>query len=508
MAKPERRRGEHSHLSLKGLLLLLLLPGMLLSLAFDSYNDYQTLTEMTRSAHDQALLHPVRLLERSIDFDEQGNMSVHTPWFAWQLLESQPDEIIYYRVQLLKGDPLENGRRALEGSTTLLGMKSLPDPPDWNEVAAASVAFYDARLAEDAPVRVAAQLRRLEHNGETAHVLVQVAQRSTRRLEAESLAWKQEWKRDLRAAGVVALLLWLGVSWGVRPLTRLRKEIESRSPSDTTPLDASAVPSEVVPLVQAVNGHIARHNSMIAEQSRFLADASHQMRTPLAIMLTQAEYALRETDPERVRESLRALVERIGVTRRLTEQLLNLAMAQHESAGRTGSAFDLQACARDVLLAHLPLAETEGVDLGWDEAADEAPALQAQGHADGIREALGNLVHNAVRYTQRGGRVTLSAGRTGSLAWVAVSDNGPGIPPEHRQEALQRFVRFAQAAGQRDANPGGAGLGLAIAQAFAQRDGGHIQLCDGEPNAAGKVGLRAVLHLPMPARKDSATRQA
>lgn len=482
---------------------MLLLPGMLLSLAFDSYNDYQTLTEITRGAHDQALLHPVRLLERSIDFDEDGNVSVRTPWFAWQLLESQPDEIIYYRVQLLQGDPLENGQTALEGSTTLLGMKSLPDPPDWDEVAAASVAFYDAKLAGDIPVRAAAQLRRLAHDGETAYVLVQVAQRSVKRLEAESLAWKQEWKRDLRAAGVVALLLWLGVSWGVRPLTRLRREIESRSPSDTTPLDASAVPSEVVPLVQAVNGHIARHNSMIAEQSRFLADASHQMRTPLAIMLTQAEYALRETDPKHIRESLRALVERLGVTRRLTEQLLNLAMAQHDAADRTGSAFDLQACARDVLLAHLPLAETEGMDLGWDESADQGHALQACGHADGIREALSNLVHNAIHYTQRGGRVTLSAGRTASSVWVAVSDNGPGIAQEHREYALQRFVRLAPPSGRREESPGGAGLGLAIAQAFAQREGGYIELCDGEPNAAGRPGLKAVLHLPPPSRTAS-----
>jgi len=496
MTKTERRAGWHRHLSLKGLLLLLLLPGMLLSLAFDSYNDYQTLTEITRGAHDQALLHPVRLLERSIDFDEEGNVSVRTPWFAWQLLESQPDEIIYYRVQLLQGDPLENDQAALEGSTTLLGMKSLPDPPNWHEVAAASVAFYDAKLADDIPVRTAAQLRRLVHDGETTYVLVQVAQRSARRLEAESLAWKQEWKRDLRAAGVVALLLWLGVSWGVRPLTRLRREIESRSPSDTTPLDTSAVPSEVVPLVQAVNGHIARHNSMIAEQSRFLADASHQMRTPLAIMLTQAEYALRESDPELVRESLRALVDRLGVTRRLTEQLLNLAMAQHDTTGRTGSVFDLQACARGVLLDHLPLAETENVDLGWDDSADQGLDLLAYGHPDGIREAIGNLVHNAIHYTSRGGRVTLSAGRTDSSIWVAVSDNGPGILPEHRKKALQRFVRFASQAGQQAANREGAGLGLAIAQAFAQRDGGYIELCDGEPNADGAVGLKAVLHLP------------
>lgn len=490
--KPPASGRRPRSLSLKGLLFCLLLPGMLMSLAFDSYNDYQTLTDITRSAYDQALRQPVGMLERSVDLDAQGTVSVSTPWYAWQMLESQPEETIYYQVKLLQPPAPAGPGDMLKGSVTLLGMTDMPEPVDWSALEGPSIAFYDATFRGE-PVRVAARLRRLTRGDHAAVVLVQVAQRSLERMRAESLAWKQEWRRDLRAVAVVALLLWLGVSWGLRPLSLLRREVAGRKLDDTAPLDVSRVPAEVAPLVQAVNHHIARHRSMVDGQAGFLADASHQLRTPLAVLLTQAEYALREPEPEQVRESLRAMIERLGTTRRLTEQLLSLALAQH-AAGDCLHAFDLMQCARGVLLEYLPLAERKGIDLGWDDRDGQADSLHALGHVDGIREALSNLVHNAICYIPAGGRVTLSVGSDERHAWAAVSDNGQGIPADRREQAFERFVRGLDSsdAAQKSA---GAGLGLAIARAFVEGSRGHLELCDGESSPQGGYGLRATLFL-------------
>jgi two-component system sensor histidine kinase TctE len=172
---------------------------------------------------------------------------------------------------------------------------------------------------------------------------------------------------------VMALLVWLGVAWTLRPLERLRRSLRERPRDDLKPLDAGGVPQEVVPLVDAVNHHIADHRRMVAEQSQFLADASHQLRTPLSILSIQAGYAVRETDPARMRESLHAIVAQLSRTRRLSEQLLALAHAttEDEVAAAEPAVVDLSAIARAVVLQYLPLAREHDQDLGWVDARGE-----------------------------------------------------------------------------------------------------------------------------------------
>src|SRR5690606_22595648 len=175
-----------------------------------------------------------------------------------------------------------------------------------------------------------------------------------------------------------------------------------RPPNDLTPLDASRVPNEVIPLVEAVNHHVERHRRMLDEQSQFLADASHQLRTPLAIMLTQAQYALREPDPQRAREGLRAIVDQLGRTRRLTEQLLSLA---HASQGGPSARelLDLNELARDVVLQYLPRSREEHKDLGRaPESRDEPDSGQlivpVMGSNLELHGAVSNLVDHANHY--------------------------------------------------------------------------------------------------------------
>lgn len=481
---------------LKSFLLCLLLPGIVLSLAYDSWNDYQTLSHVTTEAYDHMLQSQARMLESSITFGEDGRARVDAPWYTWASLESSGSDRIYYRVA---EHPPGEAPGLISGPeppvlTTLLGMRDLPLPPVWPSAWGTPV-FYDA-IHRGEPVRVVAIARAIYHEGSTHYLLVQVAQSAAFLANSYGAAWKQESSRDIRTSVVVVILVWLGVSWALLPLSRLRDDIHAREPDDFTPLDTAGVPRELEPLVAAVNHHIDRHRSIVEEQTQFLADASHQLRTPLAVMLMQSEYALREADPQRVREGLSALVLRLGQTRRLTEQLLSLAHARHSPGDGDDQRFDLAAVAREVLVQYLPLARAKAQDLGWGNEDDDAATCVAMagGNPDGIREALANLVHNAIRHTPRGGRVTVSAGAEGEWAWASVSDTGPGVPEAQRDQVFERFRRDVQ-----EPPPGersGAGLGLSISRAYARRAGGDITLADGEPNEADGYGLLAVLRLP------------
>ena len=256
-----------------------------------------------------------------------------------------------------------------------------------------------------------------------------MAESTGKRIEAENRARRQEILRDTRMLALVVLLVWWGVSWALKPLRRLRNDIRGRRPDDLTPLDASRVPSEVSPLVDAVNHHIARYRRVLDEQSQFLADASHQLRTPLAIMRRRARQYARERDPARAQEGLRAIVDQLGRTRRLTEQLLSLAHA-NQADQLPRQLLDMNAVSREVVLQYLPLAHEKQQDLGWVHAGAEEgleTPVPVSGNEAELHEALSNLVHNAIHYAPAGARITVSVCRVENRAEVAVRPTtGPG----------------------------------------------------------------------------------
>lgn len=476
---------------IRALLVALLLPVIVILLVLDSWNDYRTLVEITSEAYDNSLLEPARVLESSVEFAPDLNLRISAPVYAQVLLESRSGLRKYFRIEEIEPTVAAGEGAFPPEGETLLGMPDLPRPPRWPP-AAGHAFFYDGMYRND-PVRCVAIWRDLYYQGAHRQVLVLVAESTGMRLIAEERAWQQAFLRDGRMVGLVVLLVWLGVALALRPLYRLRGELQARSPHDLMPLDTSRIPVEVAPLVDAVNHHIARHRDMLAEQADFLADASHQLRTPLAIMLTQAEYALRERDPRRMRESLTALVEQLGRTRRLTEQLLSLAHASHDDVSAR-QAVDVKGLARAAVLHHLPLAREKQQDLGYQDArpAESPQATIVLGNEAELREALSNLIHNAIHYTHHGARITVSIESDESEVRLAVVDNGPGLAPALRERAFSRFDRAGAGKGE-----AGSGLGLAIARAYARRSGGDIALFDGEPNSQGSVGLRAVLRLPL-----------
>lgn len=496
MNPPEPERFRLPLVGIRTLLITLLLPGVIVLLVIDSWNDYRTLADITNEAYDSALLEPARVLESSIEFTPDGRLVVATPVYAQVILESKAGLRKYFRIEEIDPPSPEGAAAVPPPGRTVAGMPELPRPPAW-PAARGDPVFFNSVYRHD-PVRVVAVLRDLHYHGQHRQVLVLVAESIGRRLQAETTARRQELLRDARMLALVAILVWWGVAWSLRPLARLRNDIRARRPDDLTPLDASRVPGEVIPLVEAINYHVARYRRVLDEQSQFLADASHQLRTPLAIMLTQAQYALREPDPKRAQEGLRAIVDQLGRTRRLTEQLLSLAHASQADA-TPRELLDLNDVARNVVLQYLPLSHEKRQDLGWAAACQGAtpadlPAVPVMGSDVELHEALSNLVHNAIHYAPAGARITVSVARRGSRAEVAVSDNGPGIDALARDRAFARFDRVER--GPASVSPG-SGLGLSIARAYARRNDGDIELRDGDPNEQGGVGLAAVLWLPL-----------
>jgi len=479
--------------SMRFWLLALLIPGIVTLLGLDSWNDYRSLYAVTQEAYDNALLEPAKVLEGSVEFNEDGSLRIDPPFYAQVMLESQPGNRKYFRVEDITGVAVRPAGPAKEGQT-LLGMKGLPRPPALSDIEGMPV-FYDGMFRSDM-VRMVAVWRDLHRQGNYRRVLVMVGESTESRERAQQQAWREALFRDLRMVFLMCVLVWLSVLWALRPLTLLTREIRARKVDDLKPLDPSYVPPEVVPLVNAVNHHIGLYRAVLERQEQFLADASHQLRTPLAIMRTQAQYARREPDVVRTRETLDAIIAQLGRTTRLTEQLLSLAHAsQHEHS--PGAKVDLNALARDVVLQYLPLARERRQDLGWidcAEAPDGPEHVWVLGDEAELHEVLANLVHNALNHSFEGCSITVAAGRSADSAWVSVSDNGPGLAPALRESVFVRFARGGRS--RHPAQSGGSGLGLAIARAYAQRNGGTITLEDGDPNPQQGVGLRAVLRMP------------
>jgi two-component system sensor histidine kinase TctE len=280
-------------------------------------------------------------------------------------------------------------------------------------------------------------------------------------------------------AVLLALAGWWAIRQGLTPLTGLSAELERRDLHRLTPLTAR-LPRELVPLQSAFNRLFERLDRAAGAQREFLADAAHQLRTPLTSLQTEIELAMLEPHDQRVDPLLERLRQRVVRSARLAQQLLSLARAEDRNVD-VGFALDLRDIATESGQEWAHRALPSGVDLGFELA--EAPAL---GHAFLLREALENLIHNAVSYAGAGARITVRCGTSAEGPWLEVEDNGPGIPPAERPAAMQRFRRGDKASGT------GSGLGLAIAADIAARHGGRLALLD----AHGGPGLRARLSLP------------
>jgi len=323
---------------------------------------------------------------------------------------------------------------------------------------------YDAQ-AHGAPQRIA-QLHG-DHNG--MGFTVQVAEtRAKRRMLANEILIGVILPQLLLIA-IAGLVLWGGVARGLAPLRALQQAVAARSHLDLSPVEVAHVPGEVNPLLCAVNDLMARLDAILTYQSRFIADAAHQLRTPVAGLKAHIEVALREQDPVQARQSLAHLYTGVERMSRLVAQLLSLARNEPATVRRIAFApIDLSRLAFDVTMEWVPEAYRKHIDLGFEGA--KAPAT-IHGDTARLTELINNLLDNAIRYSRDGGRVTVRVGANGSPS-VAVSDDGPVIPVEERQRVFERFHRLL------GAHADGSGLGLAIVREIAELHDAVISLTE------------------------------
>jgi two-component system, OmpR family, sensor kinase len=292
----------------------------------------------------------------------------------------------------------------------------------------------------------------------------------------------------LLALPLLALVIWRVVGRGLAPLDRLARAAEARTATALAPFDEAGVPDEALPLVRALNALLERLRVALAAQRAFVADAAHELRTPLAALRTQLQLAQRAPEGERA-AALRDLDAAVDRGARLVQQLLALARAEPEAAGaRPSVAVRLAELVRQAVADHAVVAEARGVDLGAAEVSEEAVVA---GDADGLRTLLANLVDNAVRHTPEGGQVDVSAGVSDGRPWLGVADTGPGIPAAERARVFDRFYRPA------GTEAPGSGLGLAIVRAIAHRHGAEVTLAD---RSGGGLAARVTFPAPAAAR--------
>lgn len=269
---------------------------------------------------------------------------------------------------------------------------------------------------------------------------------------------------------LLGLAVWVIVGRGLAPLGRVTRALNARRPEALDPLPDRRLPLEVQPLVRALNGLLARLTEALDTQRAFVADAAHELRTPLAAVQIQSQLVARARDDDSRREALDDL--QAGVTRatRLAEQLLALARAE-PAAGAVRDSVDLRLLLAECVAAHAPLAQRRGVDLGFEDA--QAATVPAD--ADALRAMFGNLLDNAVKYTPPGGRIDVAlAVDAQGRPCVQIADSGPGIPPEERARVFDRFYRDAAARARADVS--GSGLGLAIVKRVATQNGATVDL--------------------------------
>jgi two-component system sensor histidine kinase QseC len=284
------------------------------------------------------------------------------------------------------------------------------------------------------------------------------------------------------ALPLLALAAWWAIHRGLAPLRRLRQALVERTPASLQPLRVDGAPSEIAPLVEALNALFARIGELLESERRFTADAAHELRTPIAAIRTQAQVALGETDDAARRHALRATLEGCDRATRLVEQLLTLSRLEAGSAPAL-QRVDLGAVARQVVADLTPkaLAREQSLEL------DAAPACEVRGDATLLAVLLRNLVDNALRYSPPGAPVRVAVRTVGARAVVDVDDGGPGLPPDAIAQLGQRFFRVPGSAAS------GSGLGWSIVRRIAALHGIDVDV--GRSAALG--GLHVRLDAPL-----------
>jgi two-component system, OmpR family, sensor histidine kinase TctE len=468
--------------SLRRTLLAGLLAPVLLFAVLNSASLYRQALAAADTAYDRTLLASAKAIGEQLEVaGEPGapRLSADLPYSALEAFEADNRSRMYYRVSGFAGEIVS-------------GFDDLPPPRpaaagEGPNVYAALVHFYDERYRGE-PVRMAVLLQPVAGAQGQGMATIQVAETlELRRTLARSLLAQTVWQQGLLVLLVAAVVVAV-VQRATRPVRALSRELQTRDEADLSPLAGTGAPRELLPVVEATNGLMARIGGLLEHQKRFVRDASHQLRTPLAVLKVQVQSARRgDVEPAQALAEIGSTVERAT---ELANQMLALAKVEQLRHQDDSPLTDWEAVVRAVALDVGPLLADAGLD--FELHTQPCPV---RGHTWALRELVRNLLHNAIKHTPAGAPLRVSLARDGTEAVLVVADSGPGLAPELRERLFQPFA----AAGPR----GGSGLGLAICLGIVQSLGGSLRL-DDRPGA----GLEAVVRLPLAAAAPDAAPQA
>jgi len=405
---------------------------------------------------------------------------------------------------ILRADDVDSVYFLLQGpdGAILDGDRDLPRPKlnaDDEHARGGAVAFRNDSI-HGVPIRVAYTWVNLDPLHERTVnppeaqplALVQVAETLDKRAHLANEIIKGVILPQFIILPVILGLVWFALSRGLSPLAELQGRIRARPQDDLSPIDPRQVPEEISPLVGSFNDMLERLRETVEMQKRFIADAAHQMKTPLAGMRMQSELALRQVDPAEIHRSLEQLATSSESATRLVNQLLALARAENQpQAGLAFDAIDLPRLARETVQDWVQASFASRIDLGFEPPEPiEAPILIA-GQPLMLREMLSNLIDNALRYTPAEGSVTVRVRRDGEHALLEVEDTGPGIAPLERERVFERFYRIL------GSNTQGSGLGLAIVREIAHQHNAQIDIFN-NPRSPSRRFPGTLLRLTFP----------
>ncbi len=437
---------------------------------------------------DRALEFNVQALAELVTV-QHSRVQFNLPQPAREILRADDLDLVYYQVLGTSGEFLS-------------GERDFPAPPEDEKPVIGQVRLRDAEM-RGLDVRVAYVWVQLDPPG-ARPALVQVAETREKRSVLATEIIKGVMLPQFVILPLAVLLVWLALVRGIKPLNQLEERIRARQPDDLSPLDDKAVPLEVAPLVSSVNDLLTRLKDSIATQKRFLADAAHQLKTPLAGLRMQADLAQREgANADELKQSLKQIGRASIRATHTVNQLLALARAEGSGASMARQPCDLARLTMEVVRHSVPRALDKRIDLGYDGAQPGAPGVTLSGNPTLLKELIRNLVDNAINYTpssaDKPGVITarVRADPFGRVLVLQVEDSGPGIAPAERELVFQPFYRAL------GTDVDGSGLGLPIVLEIAQQHGAEVSVEDAHPGQL-PPGARFCVRFPVSAQAPAA----
>ena len=459
--------------SLRRQLLVGILLPTLLFVGVNTYSLHRQALAALHTAYDRTLLASAKTISEQLDvrgWDDMAELRAIVPYAALEAFEADNQSRMFYRVSNLRGD-------LISGFAELPAWHgTIPQRPPY----AALVDFYDDRF-RDQPVRVAVLLQPVASSEGRGMAVIQVAETLELREAAALQILHTTLARQALLLALIAGIVVLVVQRATQPVRQLSSDLQARTEGDLAPLAAPSAPRELQPLIDATNAVMQRLSRLLAHQQRFVRDASHQLRTPLAVLKTQVQSALRGDLPPT--QALREIGDTVDRATQLANQMLALAKVEQLRQQGEVPVTRLDTVLREMALELSPLIAQGDLDFGI--TTDAAPI---HAHEWMLRELCRNLLHNAIRHAPPGTELAVTLRREDGEAVLTLADAGPGIDDELAARLFQPF-----SAG--DVRTG-SGLGLAICQEIVHALGGSIALANRQ--ADGRVlGLDAVVRLPL-----------